>query len=261
MRSGDVEGSVAFVARSETTRPVDRKRLQFVHQALCEYVDSLGRSTSSLRVLELGCGTGRLAVPLASVAGSVDGVDIDQNALRTATKRARGAGLSNLRTYRADVRTFDSDRLYDVVVVSEVFPFVPQPERLAANIARHLAPDGLLIATITNGRGLYQLFAQRLGPRSRLRRSKLLRRAFGKSPYERSSGKEFVNAYRRDEFLSLLQSTMKLQLVAFATSDGPLAILGNVYNRSERLGEINVRLAEILPPGLASGWMFALRRG
>ncbi len=261
MRSGDVEGWVAFVARSGYTRPVDKKRLQFVHQALREYAGSFGRPASSLRVLDLGCGTGRLAVPLASVAGSVDAVDLDPGALRTVTMRAREAGLSNLRTYRADVRSFESDRAYNVVVVSEVFPFVPQPERLAANVARHLAPDGLLIATVTNGRGLYQLFAQRLGLRSRLRRSKLLRRAFGKSPYERSSGKEFVNAFRRAEFLSLLQSTMKLQLVAFATSDGPLATLGTVYNRSERLGEINVRLAEILPPGLASGWMFALRRG
>jgi SAM-dependent methyltransferase len=211
-------------------------------------------------VLDLGCGTGRLAVPLASVAGSVDAVDLNRDALNTVTARAREAGLSNLRTYYTDARAFGSDRAYDVVVVSEVFPFVPQPERLAANIARLLAPDGLLIATITNGHGPYQLFAQHLSPRSRLRRSNLLRKAFGKSPYERSSGKEFVNAYTRDEFLSLLQSTMKLRLVAFSTSDGPLAILGNIYNRSERLGEINVRLADILPPGLASGWMFALRR-
>ncbi len=250
----------AFVARSGCTRPVDKKRLRFVHRALYEYAGSLGRPTSSFRVLDLGCGTGRLAVPLASVADSVDGVDIDQAGLSTATKRAREAGLSNLRTYASDVRTFHSDRTYDVVVVSEVFPFVPAAEQLATNLAGQLAPDGLLIATITNGHGPYQLFAHRLNPRGYLRRNRVLRRAFGKSPYDRSSGKEFVNAYTRGEFLSLLQAGMQLRLVAFATSDGPLAILGNIYNRSDRLGELNVRLAQALPRGLASGWMFALRR-
>jgi SAM-dependent methyltransferase len=49
------------------------------------------------RVLDLGCGAGQVAVPLAAHAGAVVGVDPDEAMLRAARKRAATAGRENVR--------------------------------------------------------------------------------------------------------------------------------------------------------------------
>lgn len=51
---------------------------------------------SGTRVLDLGCGTGQLAVPLAAHAGSVVGVDPSERMLDHAREAARGAGRENV---------------------------------------------------------------------------------------------------------------------------------------------------------------------
>lgn len=49
------------------------------------------------RVLDLGCGDGRFALGIAPYASSVQGLDPDADAIATARRAARGAGLRNLR--------------------------------------------------------------------------------------------------------------------------------------------------------------------
>ncbi len=49
------------------------------------------------RVLDLGCGDGRLALGAARYARSVVGLDPDAELIASATKRARAEGLRNVR--------------------------------------------------------------------------------------------------------------------------------------------------------------------
>ena len=49
------------------------------------------------RVLDLGCGDGRLALGVASLAASVDGIDPDPEAIAAAKSNARKAGVRNVR--------------------------------------------------------------------------------------------------------------------------------------------------------------------
>jgi cyclopropane fatty-acyl-phospholipid synthase-like methyltransferase len=55
------------------------------------------------RVLDLGCGWGRLTLALAPLAGRVVGLDRDAIAIREAQKRAAAAGLDNVEFHEADV--------------------------------------------------------------------------------------------------------------------------------------------------------------
>src|SRR5689334_7382383 len=68
----------------------------FMRQSGEAFVQSLG-ITTPLRVLDLGCGDGTTAVPLARLGAEVIGIDIAQNLVDAGNKRAAEAGLKQLK--------------------------------------------------------------------------------------------------------------------------------------------------------------------
>jgi SAM-dependent methyltransferase len=95
-------------------------------------------------VLDAGCGTGRVARELARRGLSVTGVDLDPAMLGTGRRKA-----PQLEWHLTDLETVDLGRAFDAVVMAgNVMIFLtPGSEgRVLANLARHLAPGGLLIA-------------------------------------------------------------------------------------------------------------------
>jgi SAM-dependent methyltransferase len=105
-------------------------------------------------VLDAGCGTGRVAIELARRGIEIVGVDVDDSMLATARAKA-----PDLEWITADLVDVDLARTFDVVVVpGNVMIFLApgtEPE-VVANMARHVAPDGRLIAGFQLGRG-YEL--------------------------------------------------------------------------------------------------------
>ncbi|HEU5287270.1 MAG TPA: methyltransferase domain-containing protein [Candidatus Limnocylindria bacterium] len=71
------------------------------------------------RVLDLGCGDGRLALGIAPYAREVHGIDPDAALIRSARARARARGARNARfaVGAAQELPYD-DRAFDVVVLS-----------------------------------------------------------------------------------------------------------------------------------------------
>jgi SAM-dependent methyltransferase len=104
-------------------------------------------------VLDAGCGTGRVGRELARRGLEVVGVDIDPAMLDTARRKAPG-----VEWLLADLATVDLHRSFDAIVMAgNVMIFLtPGTEGVVvANMARHLQPDGLLIAG-------FQIMAARL---------------------------------------------------------------------------------------------------
>lgn len=62
-----------------------------------------GEPLSGSRVLDVGCGSGRLSLALAPVARAVVGLDRDAAAIEEARRRAAAAGLANVEFHEADV--------------------------------------------------------------------------------------------------------------------------------------------------------------
>ena len=107
-----------------------------------DFVASLGPRT----VLDAGCGTGRVAIELATRGIDIMGVDLDDHMLAVA--RAKAPELPWL---HGDLAASDLDlgRHFDVVVAAgNVMIFLtPGTEAVAVNnLARHLEPEGLLVA-------------------------------------------------------------------------------------------------------------------
>src|SRR4051794_7291202 len=59
-------------------------------------VNSIG-ITPPLKALDLGCGDGTTAVPLAAMGAEVTGIDIARNLVEAGNKRAAEAGLRRLK--------------------------------------------------------------------------------------------------------------------------------------------------------------------
>lgn len=95
-------------------------------------------------VLDAGCGTGRVAIELARRGVDVVGVDLDPGMLEVARRKA-----PELRWVQGDLATVELGRQFDVVVAAgNVLIFLTPGTEAAvvANLARHLAPAGLLVA-------------------------------------------------------------------------------------------------------------------
>ncbi|MEO8751645.1 MAG: class I SAM-dependent methyltransferase [Casimicrobiaceae bacterium] len=109
------------------------------------------RFVTGRRVLDVACGEGYGSALLAAVAGSVVGVDIAQSAIAHAS--AAYAGRANLNFAQGSAAAVPiADGAVDVVVSFETIEHLPHADqpRMAAEIARVLAPDGMLILSAPN---------------------------------------------------------------------------------------------------------------
>jgi ubiquinone/menaquinone biosynthesis C-methylase UbiE len=95
-----------------------------------------------MRVLDVACGTGNLAIPAAKAGAKVTGVDFAANLVKTAKDRARSEGLSA--TFEeGDAENLPyADSSFDLVVTMFGAMFAPRPERVAAELLRVCRPGG-----------------------------------------------------------------------------------------------------------------------
>lgn len=101
------------------------------------------------RILDVGCGQGRLTLPLAAwfTNGHVVGIDLSGDAIVKARRYADQRGLTNLEFHAADALDAVSDispSSVDLAVMTEVTFFMPSYKQVIADVARVLRPDGVL---------------------------------------------------------------------------------------------------------------------
>jgi ubiquinone/menaquinone biosynthesis C-methylase UbiE len=107
--------------------------------------------------VDLGAGTGFVALALAPLAGSVLAVDISPVMVQSLAARAAQAGLHNVTTEVADLRTFRRPTAsVDLIVSSYALHHLRDEDKraLAAEAARWLRPGGrIAVADMMFGRG------------------------------------------------------------------------------------------------------------
>jgi len=108
-----------------------------------EFVRRLNIPVGS-KALDVACGTGNLAIPLARSGCVVTGLDIAPNLLEQARERARSENL-DITFIEGDAEQLPfPDASFDAVVSMFGAMFAPRPELVAAEFARVLKPGGLL---------------------------------------------------------------------------------------------------------------------
>jgi SAM-dependent methyltransferase len=119
-------------------------------------------------ILDLGCGTGNHALPLAERGHQVTGVDRSSGMLAQARAKAPTLALARAPEFvEGDIRRLDLGRRFDVALMMfMVLGYQYENTDLVAALAglrRHLAPSGLFVFDVWNG---IAVLAQRPGERT-----------------------------------------------------------------------------------------------
>lgn len=98
-------------------------------------------------VLEVACGTGRVAIPLARDGVEVVGLDLSLAMLNVA--REKSAGMCNARWVQGDMRSFELGRTFGMVIIPghSFQNILAEADQVAClkSIGRHLGPGGTLV--------------------------------------------------------------------------------------------------------------------
>ncbi len=103
-----------------------------------------------LKILDIGCGGGLLAEPMARLGASVTGIDVTDAAIIAAKAHAKTSRLS------IDYQTITAEELaasgviFDVIYASEVIEHVVDRPIFVKAIAQMLAPNGVVVITTIN---------------------------------------------------------------------------------------------------------------
>lgn len=135
----DPKGSSAMLHK---LNPV---RLGFIREAIDHHFAADERSLRPLdgrSALDVGCGAGLLAEPLARLGAHVTGIDAAPELIEAARTHAGQAGLA-IRYVAGEVSALEGQ--FDLVTALEVVEHVANPADFVSALADRLAPGGLLV--------------------------------------------------------------------------------------------------------------------
>ena len=103
--------------------------------------------TAGLQVLDLGCGDGTTALPIARLGANVLGVDIASNLVAAGNQRVASLGLTNCRFQEGDASDLHAlqDDSFDLVVSIFGAMFAPKPIDVAKEMVRVTRPGGRVV--------------------------------------------------------------------------------------------------------------------
>jgi 2-polyprenyl-3-methyl-5-hydroxy-6-metoxy-1,4-benzoquinol methylase len=126
----------------------------------CDFLEEEFNDDTSLKILDVGCGTGRHAIELTKRGYSITGIDLSENQLERARMKAKEAGL-NIDFQKQDARNLAFNKEFDVAIMlcEGGFPLMETDEmnfEILKSVTQSLKENCKLIFTTLNG--LFPLF-------------------------------------------------------------------------------------------------------
>jgi SAM-dependent methyltransferase len=104
-----------------------------------------------MRVLDVGCGAGRLSIPAARTVGpkgEVVAIDIQEAMLRKLNERIAAEGIANIRTVLGDITQIPIEgNGFDLALLVTVLGEIPDRQAALRAIFAALKPGGILCVT------------------------------------------------------------------------------------------------------------------
>ncbi|MDB4871640.1 MAG: protein of unknown function, putative Methyltransferase [Gemmatimonadales bacterium] len=235
------------------------KRLDFIRDVIARRSASL---PNRVRVLDVGCGTGNLvAYPLALEGHEVLAIDTHGPSIEYARKRFGALRNLTFKTLRVEECKAAS---FDVVICSEVLEHVDPVEPFFAAVRRTMAPGGVLVATVPNGLGLFEMqnwvwrhvFEDRWLHRQLHRWHHRRERDMSAHAFL-TDASPHVNFFRVQD-IARLARTEGLRIHRYRGRTFACGLVADRFFFIPGLTRLNTWLGDVLPAGAVSGWMFEL---
>src|SRR5262245_52864475 len=111
----------------------------------------MGRFSRGARLLEVGCSVGQLTFPLAERGYAMQGVDLSDNSIAVARKRAEGRPGIGVAFSVADAERLGfPDASFDGAVSFSTLRYVPDLQRALSEIRRVVKPGGPVVLDFPN---------------------------------------------------------------------------------------------------------------
>ena len=136
--------------RSAMLHKLNPVRLKYIRDMIDQHwqCDECSRTPlEDKTALDVGCGAGLLAEPLARLGARVTAIDASPELIAVARDHASAMGLEI--DYRAGA-VEELEGQFDLVTCMEVIEHVADPAVFAIALAKRLAPDGLLVLSTPN---------------------------------------------------------------------------------------------------------------
>jgi len=132
---------------------VNPTRLGFIRSRLLAHFQrdpNLLRPFAGLTLLDIGCGGGLAAEPMARLGFTVTGIDAGVEAIAAARTHAQAAGIEIGYRVATAESIADAGERYDVVLALEVIEHVSDPEAFCRYLGVLTTPGGAAIVTTLN---------------------------------------------------------------------------------------------------------------
>lgn len=112
---------------------------------------------SPKRILDFGCGVGRLVVPFAGLGEYVVGLDVSESMLKEAARNCNIYSVRNVDLIHSDDNLSSLDGRFDLIHSFIVFQHIPveRGRRIFGNLLHHLADGGICAIQITYSKAIF----------------------------------------------------------------------------------------------------------
>lgn len=149
--------------RSAMLHKLNPVRLKYIRDQIDQHWQGDECSRAPLEgktALDVGCGAGLLAEPLARLGATVTGIDASPEVIAVAREHGTAMGLEI--DYRAgDIQEVAGE--FDLITCMEVVEHVADPATFIQALAKRLAANGLMIMSTPNATGLSKFLMITIG--------------------------------------------------------------------------------------------------
>jgi SAM-dependent methyltransferase len=243
-----------------TAFPCHYERLKWLYKTIEE---TAKKSTKKIKVLDVGCGTGNITVPLGLIENcEIVGIDMHQGNLDVSIAKNTFKNVSFHFSYLQDYPIGD----FDFIILTEVLEHIPNYHEIFDYIAKNANQNMQLLITIPNGRGPFEIGMQPLYLMRRMGMNGFIwkvKNILGKKePYSQNYDTPHVNFFTIPRLRKELKTYgMHIAKIKEAYVFAPVIETYLPFVPLKSIAKIDNKFAAIAPTWLSSGWYFNIRKG